>query len=112
MVLNLIKIIALIVILVVVGYVGLSIWSGCIKQDSGQLDMPDEKEATHSVSIENTGGLLLTNDYEQHGQVVGSRVFILHGFWELRGKDFKYVAGDIVLDENIFGEIVIKRRGK
>jgi len=112
MLLNLIKLIILIVVLVVVGYVGLSVWSSCARQGINPLDMPDEKEATHSVSIKNTGGLLLTSDYEQHGQSVGSRVFVLKGFWELRGTDFKYVDGQVVLDEAIFGEIIIKRRIK
>jgi len=100
------------VLIVVIGWVGLNVWS-CVmdKPTTGQPDMPEVKEASHSVYIENTGNLLLTNDYEVMGDEAGSRVFILHGFWELTGQDFKYKSGDIVLDENIFGEITIKRRG-
>jgi len=80
------------------------------KPDTGRPEMPGIEDATHSFYIENTGGLILASDYEQHGQTVGARIFILHGFWEMRGKDFKFMAGDIVLDENIFGEITVKRR--
>jgi len=72
--------------------------------------MPEVEEASHSVYIENTGNLLLTDDYEVIGEETGSRVFILHGFWELTGQSFEYKSGDIALDESIFGEITIKRR--
>ena len=110
---SLIKIIILVFLLAVIGFIGLSIWSSaCSGPDTGQLEMPSEEDAAYSMYIKNTGGLLFTNDYEQHGQVVGSRIFVLHGFWEMRGKDFKFVDGDIVLDENIFGEIVVEKRDK
>lgn len=110
---SLIKIIILILLVAVVGFVGLSIWSAaCARPGTGQPEMPCKEDAAYSVYIKNTGGLILTNDYEQHGQVVGSRIFVLHGFWEMRGKDFKFIASDVALDENIFGEIVVKKRTK
>jgi len=102
------------VLIVVIGYVGMTVYS-CVmdKPTTGQSDipeMPEVGEASHSVFIENTGNLLLTSDYEVHGTEVGSRVFILNGFWELTGQDFKYKDGKLVLDEAIFGKITIKRR--
>ena len=72
--------------------------------------MPDFDKATHQFYIENTGGLLLSSDYEVHGTEVGSRLYILHGYWELRGKDFTYIPGDVPLDEHIFGIITPKLR--
>lgn len=80
------------------------------KPDTGVPDMPSKEDAAYSFSIENTGGLIFSNKYEQQGQVEGSRVFILHGFWEMSGKNFKYVDGDIMLDEAIFGKITVSRR--
>lgn len=107
-----IKWIILIVILAVLALVvGPCVYYNFIaKPDTGMLDMPDQKEATHSFYIVNSGGLILASDYEQQGQTEGSRVFILHGFWEVRGNKFKFVEGDIILNEKIFGKIEVKRR--
>ncbi len=103
----------LLVLGVVLVYAGITIWS-CIggSNNPGQPDIPKVEEAAYSVYIENTGNLILTNDYELIGSEVGKRVFILHGFWEMRGQDFAYKDGELVLDEGIFGEITVKRRGK
>lgn len=109
---KIITIIILIMILLGIGYMGLSVWSSCQGPNTSTPDMPDSTEATHEFYIENTGGLIFASDFEQHGEKVGSRIFNLHGFWEMRGKDFKFVQGDIILDENIFGEIIVKRRVK
>lgn len=108
-------IIKVIILVVIVGVVAL-VLGPCVyynfiaKPDTGMPDMPQKEDATHSFYIENTGGLILASDYEQHGEAVGSRIFILHGFWEMRGKDFKFVASDVILNEAIFGEIIVKRR--
>ena len=75
-------------------------------------DMPDASKATYSFRSENTGGEILSSNYEQQGTEVGKRKFTLHGFWELRGKKFKYLPGDIVLDEKYFGEITVKKRSR
>lgn len=107
---TIIKVIILAVMILAIGYGGLCVYSNCKAPDTGQPGMPNTEKATHSVYIKNTGGLILTSDYEVHGTEVGSRIFILHGFWEMRGQDFKFVEGDIILDEGIFGEIKVKRR--
>ena len=110
---GIIKVIVIIILVGGIGFVGLSIWSAaCSGPNTGQPDIPCKEDATYSVYIKNTSGLLYTDDYEQHGQAVGSRIFVLHGFWEMRGKDFKFVDGDVVLDEAIFGEIEVKKRIK
>lgn len=107
------KVVFVIVIIAVLGYGSVVVYFNFIHEpDTGRPDMPDEKEATHSLYIENTGGLILTSDYEQHGEVVGSRIFVLHGFWDIRGDKFQFVEGDIILNEAIFGEITVKRRAK
>lgn len=109
------SIIKIIILIAIVGVLALVV-GPCVyfnfleKSEASQPEMPKQDKATHSFYIENTGGLILASDYEQHGEKVGSRIFILHGFWEMRGSKFKFVDGEVILDENIFGEITIKRR--
>lgn len=108
---TIIKVVILVVIVLFIAWVGTCVYSNFIaKPDTGQLHVPDKDKAAYSVIIQNTRNLLLTNDYEQQGQDVGSRVFILHGFWELQGKEYNYKDTDVLLDEYIFGEIIIRRR--
>lgn len=106
------KAIILVVMIVSIAYLGTCVYSNFVaRPDTGQPKMPEAEKAAYSVNIENTGNVLLTNTYEQlGGKEVGKRVFVLHGFWELEGRAFKYRVGDIILDESIFGEITIKRR--
>ena len=103
------KIIAIIVIIAFIGY-GAFCCFAILNPQTGLPDMPGQGEAQYSVRIKNTGGMLLTDDYELHGDTTGARVYVLHGFWEMSGKDFKFRDRDVILDEAIFGEITIKRR--
>ncbi len=92
---------------VLLSYIGLSIFA---KPDNGILELPKIDQASYTVEIKNTGGLYLTSEYDQYGQEAGKRTFILHGYWEVSGKDFKLRNSDIILQEAVFGEIVIRRR--
>ena len=108
---TIIKWIILLLLLVGLAYVVLVIWTCNVGPNNpNQADIPKVDEAAYSVYIENTGNLILTDDYEAIGNEVGKRVFILHGFWEMRGQEFVYKDSELVLDEGIFGEITIKRR--
>ena len=97
-------------VLVLVVYLGVSVYSCFIAQPAGQMDAPDSDKAAYSVFIKNTGGLILTDEYETNGTEVGSRIFLLHGFWEAKGQKFSYKATDLILNEAIFGEITVRRR--
>ena len=103
-------------VMVIIGIVLFALWSAtCLygnfkTPDDGMPDMPKIEEATHSVMIKNTGGLLLATDFEIFGDDVGKRTIVLRGFWEVRGSKFKFIDEDVILDEKNFGEIVIKRR--
>jgi len=101
----------LLVLGIVLVYAGITIWS-CIggQNNPNQPDIPKVDEASYSVQIKNTGNLIFTDDYELIGNEAGKRVFILHGFWEMRGQDFVYKDTELILDEAIFGEITVKRR--
>ena len=108
---RIIKVIILIGLVGVIAYGGLCVYSNFIdKPNTGVPDMPKSEEAAYSLTVENTGKLIMTNDYEVLGSVVGKRVFILHGWWEFLGQDFKFKSGDIVLDEAVFGKITLKKR--
>jgi len=102
----------LLVLGVVIVYAIITVGSCIGGQDNpNQPDIPKIDEASYSVQIKNTGNLIFTDDYELIGNEVGKRVFILHGFWEMRGQDFQYKDTELILDEAIFGEITVKRRG-
>lgn len=108
---NIIKVGVIIFIVLGLLWSGTCIYGNFIAQpDDGMPDMPKTEEATHSFIIKNTGGLLLATDFEVFGDEVGKRTIVLKGFWEVRGKDFKFIDETIPLDENHFGVILIKRR--
>ena len=108
------KIVFLIGIAFIVFIVGTTVYFNFIDKPGAAVDLevPCLDDASHSFYINNTGGLVYSTDFEQHGDIVGARIFILHGFWELRGGKFQKVDGDISLDERIFGEITVKKRTK
>ena len=109
---KIIKGILFLVLILAIAWGGTCVYSNFFaKPDTGIPNMPESSEAAYSVHIKNTGGLLLTDKYEEMGgNEVGSRVFVLHGYWEVQGKDFKYKSNDIILPEATFGEINIRRR--
>jgi len=113
MIKRIILVMMLIVVAAIIGWLGLSVYScACGQQNmnQGQSGVPDKEEATYSLRIENTKGLVMTSDCEVYGDKVGSRVFVLEGFWEMRGQKFIYKDAELILDEAIFGEITLKRR--
>lgn len=107
---TILKGIVLVVILVLIVWVGITFYANACSNPKGHLDMPEANKAAYSVYIKNTSGLLLTNRYETIGTEVGSRIYTLHGFWEVRGSKFVYKKTDVILDEAVFGEINIRRR--
>lgn len=103
------KVIKVILIVVLVGgvaYLGACIYGNFVNTGgTGTPNLPTVDKAAYTVHIENTGNVLLTNKYEQVGQV-----YILHNYWEMVGSQFKYRDHDLVLDQTIFGDITIHRR--
>ena len=95
----------LLVVLAIVSYIGISIYAAFINGPEGTSTLPDIEKASYLVYIENTGNLLLTDEYEHQGSI-----YILNGYFELIGQKWKYRSFEIILDEKIFGKIEIKRR--
>ena len=105
---RIVSIIMLIGLICGVGYVGVCVYAN-VTQSEG-VDLPDISEAGYSLIIKNTATVILTNDYEVFGGEVGNRHYQLSGYWELVDGDFKYREDSIVLSQEIFGEIILKRR--
>lgn len=99
-------------IVVVLGYVGITVKSCLDNQNTVELgpELPRVESASHSFYIENTGNLILASDFEQHGTTPGKRIFMLSGRWEYVGTAFRYNPNQLVLDEHIFGVITVKPR--
>jgi len=107
---TILRIIAIVVFIGLIAYFGMCVYGNFVEPSLSDIDLPDNNEAQYSLLIKNTATVILTNDYEVFGDEVGSRTYRLHGYWESIGNDFKYRAGDIVLSEQTFGEIILKRR--
>ena len=86
---------------------------GCVEMNrdlTGGVKVPKSEQACNSFFVENTGRLLFSDDYEQHGQVTGQRVFVLDGFWSLQGRKYVYYDSPFTLDERLWGKVTVKRR--
>lgn len=106
--------IAMIVLLIgVIAYGGMCVYGNYFGPGTAIGDkIPSASEASHSLIVRNTATVILTNDYEVFGSEVGNRTFYLHGYWEMVGRDFKYRDDTLVLSEQVFGQIDLKRRAK
>ena len=98
-----------IIIAVVVVFAGITIW-GNLAPAPGEIKMPDSKEAQYSLTVKNTGTVVLSNAVEVMGEKVGARTYILQGYWELQGSKFVWKSGQLVMSEKVFGEVTMKKR--
>lgn len=106
-----IKVMIIGVMVLAIAWGGVCAYSNFIAEpDTGLPKMPEVKDVAYGLHIENTGNLILTNDYEVHGEEIGNRVFIVHGYWEVQGNSYKFTPGDIILSERVFGKITVRRR--
>jgi len=103
-----IKIVVILGMLAGLAWGGVCVYANFFNKSSevgGTQQLPGIEKAAYSVSIKNTHNLLLTDKYEQSGTV-----YTLHGYWEYTGSGFKYRDATLSLDEQVFGEIIVKRR--
>ena len=87
----------------------LSLWANVAENkapDDGIPDYPSISKAQWEVTINNTGNVLLTNEYGHPTD----NLYILHGYYEIQGKKYKYRDVDLPLDEDYFGPIIVERR--
>ena len=109
---TLFKIIMIMLLIGGVLYLGTCAYANFFAGDTtqGAVKMPAATEAAYSLIVKNTGTLLLFNEYEVFGSQVGERNYILQGYWELIGNEFKYRNQTINISEAIFGEVTLRRR--
>lgn len=106
-----IKVMVIGLMIIAIAWGGVCAYSNFIAEpDTGMPKMPSAEDAEFGLHIENTGNLILTNDYEVHGDEADNRVFIVHGYWEARGNSYKFNPNDIILSEKVFGKITVRRR--
>lgn len=88
----------------------ISIYANIAENDdsAGLADFPDVEDAQYAFSFKATGNIILSNEYEHPSD----NLYILHGYWEDRDGKYRYNDGDLILDKNYFGDIVVTRRGK
>ena len=90
-----------------VTWIAIGIFTG---PDDGP-NIPGTDEAAYSLYAEKTGLLIFTDQYAYEDMPVGKRVFNLQqGYWSMGKKDFKFNPSDIMLKEEVWGEITVRRR--
>ena len=104
------RIIMVVGVVIFIVYIGACVY-GNYFVDDGSTKFPSVKNAPYSLIVRNTATVILTDEHEVIGEE-GSRIFTLYGYWELVGSEFKYVDSTIILHEEVFGVINIKRRGE
>jgi len=102
-----IQVILLIFLILALLWCGTCFYSNFIDKSGEGVDFPN---ARYELEIVNTGNIILTDKLEQEGSVVGSRVFTLHGVWEVKKTKYKFKDIVLVLDEKYFGNIIVKRQ--
>lgn len=88
-------------LLFLVGYIGATIYSNLTYHPGQEIEPPD---AEYSLTIENTGLTLYTNEYTQQGVK-----YELKGFWQLEVSKYRYYKETLTLEEDNFGPIKIRR---
>jgi len=75
------------------------------RSDLGFVEYPEVSEAEWEFTVENTGLVVLSNDWDYEGTT-----YILHGLYESNGKEWVYREGDHAFDEDNFGKIKVRKR--
>lgn len=104
------KIIFGIVIALVVVFAAITVYGNWFSGKPGEIKTPDVKDATYALTVKNTGTVIMATKVEVVGEAVGSRTYILNGYWELQGSKFVQKSGQLVMAEKVWGEITMKRR--
>lgn len=102
---------AILIMLATIGYFAMCTYANCKNPETtADYEMPNKNSAPYSLIAKNTATVILVDDYEVFGAVVGSRTYYINGYWELIGQEFVYRDKTLSLSEREFGEIELKRR--
>jgi len=96
---------AITAIVIIVLWVGLSIW-GNIANNDGVPDPPDENKAAYLVVLQATGQEIYTDKVSDSG----NGIYELNGYYELIKNKWVYNDTILPLDKYYFGDITVRRR--
>lgn len=112
---KIVKVLMITLLVVFIGWLGIWAYS-CIVKPGEKTETPkiqNEQKAEYSFTVKNTGTIYYsTANFQQVGAIEGQRVFVLKEFWQISGNKFVYFNAPVVLDEKIFGSILVEKRAK
>lgn len=100
------KAIIIFLLLVFIGYLGLSVWGNATEGRSQVADMPSIRSAPYMFKMATTGQVILTKTYDtlQEGK------YLLHGFYDLGNGKWQFSKYDLMLDSFYWGKITVEKR--
>lgn len=108
------KFIAVATMLFIIALTGSCFYNGLIAlPDRDLFSVPNPNTGGHYFYIGDTKDVILTDKYEEYGEVAGQRIFVLHDYWEVKSEvyaKYKRAEGDVLFPEYIFGEIDFIKR--
>lgn len=99
------KLIVLIAIILAIAYLGACVYANWFDKKIQSYEVPPIPEAQYQFIIRNTGNVLFTDNYEINGSLIK-----VNGFWALIDGKFEYRDKELILDKEVFGEIIIRSR--
>lgn len=96
---------AIVLIILFIAWIGLSFYGNC----AGNIDLsgiPDIDKAQYQFLIMATGEIIYTDSYDNPKE----GKYIIHGWYELVDKKYRWHEDDLTLDVYYFGEIRVKIR--
>ncbi len=101
------KIVILIILLAALMWVGTCAYANIVERlGNNSPKMPEIDKARYTVIVRSIGETYLTNKYTK----LSDTQYILHGYWEVKNKKYRFHAIDLLLDEYYFGDILVERR--
>ena len=105
---SVIKVLSIIIMVAALGYFAVCSFSAF---KSCNNEAPDLPKAAYSVTVKYTKLTIFTDKLDIADSLeVGKKVYTLHGYWEAVKGKFVFKNIDLVLDEKVFGPIVVGKR--
>lgn len=106
-----IKILIIFFLILAVGWAGTCAYANFFHKDTPQLNtpkMPEIDKAGYTIYMKATRQTILTDDW-QEGR---PGIYLIKGYWEVIEDEYKYRDSNLTLNEEYFGEIIIRKRAE
>ncbi len=100
---GILKIVVLVFMVIGLAYLGACAYANFIQ--NRVVNAPDSNKAQYEVVVTATGTTLYSDEVLQNGAIIK-----LEGYFEMVDGKWRYRDGEITLDQDIFGKIVVRRR--